>query len=61
MRKLIDIPEDIYKNLQHICIDEGTNPKNWIEQLVNNTVFDHPSYRGVDYEVKKKSKQREQT
>lgn len=48
MRKLIDIPEDIYKNLQHICIDEGTNPKNWIENLVTN-------------EVKKKSKQRGQT
>lgn len=48
MRKLIDIPEDIYKNLQHICIDEGTNPKNWIENLIVN-------------EVKKKSKQRGQT
>ena len=22
MRKLIDIPEDIYNQLQHICIDE---------------------------------------
>jgi hypothetical protein len=48
MRKLIDIPEDIYKKLQHICIDEGTNPKNWIENLVVN-------------EVKKKSKKRGQT
>ncbi len=48
MRKLIDIPEDIYKKLQHLVIDEGTNPKNWIENLVTN-------------EVKKKSKQRGET
>lgn len=48
MRNLIDIPKNIYKNLQHICIDEETNPKNWIENLVVN-------------EVKKKSKQLGQT
>lgn len=48
MRKLIDIPEDIYKKVQHLAIDKGTNPKNWIENLVAN-------------EVKKKSKQRGQT
>lgn len=44
MRKLIDIPEDIYKGIQYLSIDEGTNPKNWIEDLLAS-------------EVKKKSKQ----
>lgn len=38
MRKLIDIPEDTYKQLQHICIDESTNPKNWIEGLIKREV-----------------------
>lgn len=38
MRKLIDIPEDIYNQLQHICIDEKTNPKNWIEELIKREV-----------------------
>lgn len=27
MRKLIDIPEDIYNQLQHICIDEKNKSK----------------------------------
>ncbi len=36
--KLIDIPEDILKKLKHIAIDEGTNPKNWIEKLIKSEV-----------------------
>ena len=38
MRKLIDIPKDVFKNLQHICVDDGTNPKRWIEELIKNEV-----------------------
>ena len=40
MRKRIqiDIPEDIYKQIQHISIDDGTNPKNWIEELIKREV-----------------------
>jgi hypothetical protein len=38
MRKLIDIPEDIYNQLQHICIDKKTNPKKWIEELIKREV-----------------------
>lgn len=34
MRKLIDIPDDVYKKVQHLSIDENTNPKNWIENLI---------------------------
>lgn len=33
-RKLIDIPEDVYKKIQHLCIDLKTNPKKWIEDLI---------------------------
>ena len=38
MRKLIDLPEDVYEKLQHICVDEKTNPKNFIEELVKREV-----------------------
>jgi hypothetical protein len=34
MKKLIDIPDDVKKKLQYLCIEENTNPKNWIEALV---------------------------
>lgn len=35
MRKLIDIPDIIYKKIQHISVDENTNPKKWIENLID--------------------------
>ena len=38
MRKLIDIPEDIYKKLQHICIDDEKDMKNWIQDLIKEEV-----------------------
>jgi len=39
MRKLIDIPDDILKQIQHIAIDEDTNTKKWIEKLIINEVI----------------------
>jgi len=38
MKKLIDIPENIIKDLKHICVDDNVNPKNWIEELIKNEV-----------------------
>ncbi len=38
MRKLIDIPDDIFKQLQHVAIDEDMNPKKWIEKLIISEV-----------------------
>jgi len=38
MRKQIDISEEILKKLQHLAIEEGTNPKNWIENLIAKEV-----------------------
>lgn len=35
MRKLIDIPDSTYKKIQHIAVDENTNPKKWIENLID--------------------------
>jgi len=34
MRKLLDIPDDIHKCLKYICVEENTNPKSWIENLI---------------------------
>jgi hypothetical protein len=34
MKKIIDIPKEILKEIQHISIDENTNAKKWIEDLI---------------------------
>lgn len=34
MRKIIDIPKEVLKQVQHIAIDENTNAKKWIEDLI---------------------------
>lgn len=45
MKKVIDIPDDVYRKLKHLCIDKNTNAKNWIENLIiqeiNKTKTDH--------------------
>jgi hypothetical protein len=38
MRKLIDIPDDVCNQLQHICIDDKTNPKKFIEEHIKHEV-----------------------
>lgn len=38
MKKIVDIPEDVMIKIQHICVDEKTNPKKWIEKLIINEV-----------------------
>ena len=38
MRKLIDIPKEVVKPLQHICIDDGKDMKNWIQDLIIDEV-----------------------
>lgn len=40
MRKLIDIPDEIYRKLKHICVDNDTNPKNWIEDLIKKHIYE---------------------
>ena len=38
MRKQIDLPDDMIKDLNRVAVEDDTNPKNWIESLVINEV-----------------------
>ena len=38
MRKLIDIPDKLVPELAKIAATDKTNPKNWIEKLVENEI-----------------------
>lgn len=48
MKKLIDINPEIFKDLQHLAVDQGMNLKNYIEWL-------------LEKEVKKYKKSKEQS